>query len=220
MASDRAEVAACGVWYIRHMERLVVGKKCCPTLYSRQGVEYGTLLMRPADPTKKVCKRAKEKDTGKKGTEEKDTEWTAALDLFPADADTQTPPVVLWRLASCDESAMAMPTDHDEAIAEAEGFLDQVYGLLDSDKKDEATDLVYDRFHELLTEGDYEQCCAIFIVAEPNRLGSSVSRSLLSLTVKRKRSIWSRAKFYRSAFAYITVIQDEARAKRLLGHLA
>lgn len=115
---------------------------------------------------------------------------------------------------------MAQTTDPDLRAAEAEDFLVVVYGLLDAGRNDEATDLLYDRFHDLLTDGDYERCAALFQAADPKRLGSSLSRSMLSLTVRAKRVIWSRAKFFRSAFAFITATQDEGRAARLLGHLA
>ena len=176
--------------------------------YTGRAVVYGTLAIAPADANTLSPPSVIDFTGGRK------------IVTSPEGADTRSSPVANWSVFSNYESAMSRRTDHDILAAEAENYLGQVYGLLATGKKDEATDLVYDRFHDLLTEGDYEKCSAILLAAEPAKLGSSVSRSMLSLTLRCKKYLWGRANFYRSAFAHIVTTQDEGRANRLLGHLA
>ena len=115
---------------------------------------------------------------------------------------------------------MTPKLDYETQSTEADLFLGQVYGLVDAGMKEEAADFVYDHFHELLSAGEYTSCDAIFNAAEPSRLGSSLSRSFLSLTDRDKKLFVARQDFFKRAFQFVQVSQDTERATRLLGHLA
>jgi hypothetical protein len=101
----------------------------------------------------------------------------------------------------------------------AKTFLEEVYNLAEQNKHDEATDLVYDHFHKVLTARDYAECREVFRLADVKRLTSSLLRSFLSLTVRDKVPISTRVAFYESALSEITRQQDPDRANRLVGHL-
>ncbi|OWK45757.1 hypothetical protein FRUB_02088 [Fimbriiglobus ruber] len=110
-------------------------------------------------------------------------------------------------------------TENERAAASAESFLDELYGLVRQNKKDEAADLLYDHFHDILTACDYEQCRDIFRFADVKKLTTSLMRSFLSLTFRAKEEIWTRPAFFETALAEITRQQDGTRAARLVGHL-
>jgi hypothetical protein len=106
----------------------------------------------------------------------------------------------------------------DESAIATE-ILEKAYALVGDGRKDEAADHIYDRFHDLLSKADFGSCDHVLRLADPIRLGSSLLRSLLVLTLKAKANIPSRDRFYQFAYSHIMATQDESRAKRLLEHL-
>lgn len=126
-------------------------------------------------------------------------------------------------LTEIDTAVIDMPGEMLEKsnAANATSFLEGVYSLVKIGKNDEATDQVYDKLHDLLMEADHLACDEILRQAADGvaRLGSSLMRSFLSLTVRDKTFLPSRPRFFAFAYAEIAKTQDQERADQLLGHL-
>lgn len=109
----------------------------------------------------------------------------------------------------------------ERIAAQAAIFLRELLDQVKVGDQDKATDLLYDKFHDLLSDADHAACDEIMRQATFNthKLTTSLMRSFLSLTFKDRKFLQYRPAFYKRAHAETLRRQDKERTDRLLGHL-
>jgi len=91
--------------------------------------------------------------------------------------------------------------------------------LYTSQDPDEAVNYLYGRFHNLLTDGDYDTLNEVFQKANLHQCGIRFAKFMLDLTNKYKQKISGYQAFYKRVYDYTCSVQGEQYTISLLRHL-
>ena len=95
-------------------------------------------------------------------------------------------------------------------------FLDGVYQTVERGDTDGATDMVFDRFDELLDRGDYAACEHILRRTDLEQLDSNLMVAFLVITLPAKGHLAEREPLYRRVERALTIDRGEDAAGELL----
>lgn len=131
-------------------------------------------------------------------------------------------PIARYVAAKWEVEAEAEP-ESDASLpreGQIEEFLEKVYMLVALNDEQGATDLVFDYFDRLLSDGASTACDAVLRKVDVDRLSTSLMRSFLSITAAAKRKLPSRIGLYWEIKQAMFRLKGPVKTERLLGRLA